>query len=235
MVYISEHPIFYVTVDLVCLTVREDLLQVLLVERGRDPYRGRLALPGGFVRDEEDLESAARRELLEETGIEAPRFLDQLKTYGAPKRDPRGRIVSVAFLAIAAHLGEAVGGSDAATADWHSVEPLLADPTRLAFDHGEILADAVERARGRLEWTPLAVDFVDEEFTIGELRHVYEVIWGVRLDPANFHRKVTRARDFLAETGRTADPGRGRPAQLYRRGDAERIYPPLNLWARIQD
>ncbi len=233
MVYTSKHPIFYVTVDLVCLTVREDVLQVLLVERGAEPFRGQSALPGGFVGAEEDVEAAARRELLEETCVEAPRFLEQLKTYGAPGRDPRGRIVSVAFLAIAPDLGEAAGGSDAAAAGWHPVEPLLADPTRLAFDHGEILGDAVERARGRLEWTPLAVDFVEEEFTIADLRHVYEVIWGVRLDPANFHRKVTRAGDFVVETGRTADPGRGRPAQLYRRGDAERIYPPLNLWARV--
>lgn len=232
MVYTSDYPIFSVTVDLACLTVREDALQVLLVERGTDPYAGRLALPGGFVKPDEDLETAARRELLEETEVAAPRFLEQLKTYGAPDRDPRGRVVSVAHLAIAPNLGDAVGGSDAASADWHPVEALLADPSRLAFDHGEILADAVDRARGRLEWTPLATDFVDETFTIADLRHVYEVIWGVTLDPANFYRKVTRADGFVEETGRTADAGRGRPAGLYRRGDAQRIYPPLNLWGR---
>ena len=113
-----------------------------------------------------------------------------------------------------------------------SVDPLLKRPRRLAFDHGTILADAVERARSRLEWTPLAADFVGAEFTIAELRRVYEVIWGLDLDPANFHRKVTRARGFVEETGRNADSGRGRPAQLYRRGSAERIHPPLNLWAR---
>jgi 8-oxo-dGTP diphosphatase len=235
VVYTSEYPIFSVTVDVVCLTVRDGTFSVLLVERGEEPHAGRLAFPGGFVGIDEDLEDAARRELKEETGIDAPRFLDQLKTYGEPGRDPRGRTVTVAHLAIAPELGEAVGGSDAASAAWHPVETLLADPGVLAFDHAQILADGVERARSRLEWTPLAADFVGREFTIAELRHVYEVIWGLALDPANFHRKVTRARGFVEETGRTADSGRGRPAQLYRRGDAERIHPPLNLWGRVHD
>jgi 8-oxo-dGTP diphosphatase len=235
VVYTSEYPIFSVTVDVVCLTVRDGRFQVLLVERGEEPFTGRLAFPGGFVGIDEELAAAAQRELEEETGIEAPRFLDQLRTYGAPGRDPRGRTVTVAHLAIAPDLGEAVGGSDAASADWHPVAPLLDDPGRLAFDHAEILVDAVERARSRLEWTPLAVDFVGEEFTIAELRHVYEVIWDIELDPANFHRKVTRAKGFVEETGRNADTGRGRPAQLYRRGAAERIHPPLNLWGRLHD
>ena len=232
MVYTSEYPIFSVTVDVVCLTVRDDAFQVLLVERGEEPFRGRLAFPGGFVGIDEDLETAARRELGEETGVAAPRFLDQLRTYGDPGRDPRGRTVTVAHLAIAPDLGEPVGGSDAAAADWHRVEPLLEDASALAFDHATILGDAVERARSRLEWTPLAADFVGPEFTIAELRRVYEVIWGLDLDPANFHRKVTRARGFVEETARFADSPRGRPAQLYRQGDAERIHPPLNLWAR---
>ncbi len=235
MVYTSDYPIFSVTVDVVCLTVRDGTFQVLLVERGEEPFVGRLAFPGGFVGIDEELAVAAQRELEEETGIEAPRFLDQLRTYGAPGRDPRGRTVTIAHLAIAPDLGEAVGGSDAAAADWHAVVPLLEDPGQLAFDHAEILVDAVERARSRLEWTPLAVDFVGEEFTIAELRHVYEVIWGIELDPANFHRKVTRAQGFVEETGRNADNSRGRPAQLYRRGGAERIHPPLNLWGRLHD
>lgn len=233
MVYTSEYPIFSVTVDVVCLTVRDDTFEVLLVERGEEPFAGRLAIPGGFVGIDEDLTAAAQRELREETGIEAPRFLDQLRTYGAPGRDPRGRTVTVAHLAIAPDLGDAVGGSDAAAADWHPVEPLLQDPGALAFDHGTILADAVQRARSRLEWTPLAAEFVGPEFTIAELRRVYEVIWGLELDPANFHRKVTRARGFVEATGRNAESGRGRPAQLYRRGPSERIHPPLNLWARL--
>ncbi|QWZ10454.1 NUDIX hydrolase [Nocardioides panacis] len=209
---------FSVTVDVVCLTVRDGAFQVLLVERGGPPFEGRLALPGGFVQVDENLEDAARRELREETGIEAPRFVEQLATYGEPDRDPRGRTVSVAFLAIAADLGEATGGSDAAAADWHRVDELLRDDSLLAFDHAVILADAVERARGKLEYTPLACDFCPAEFTIAELRRVYETMWDLRLDPANFHRKVTRADGFLVETGKSADGGVGRPAQLYRRG-----------------
>ena len=231
MVYTSEYPIFSVTVDVVCLTVRDGEFQVLLVERGGEPFEGELAFPGGFVGIDEDLEDAARRELLEETSVDAPPFIDQLKTYGRPDRDPRGRTVSVAYLAVAPDMGDARGGSDAAAADWYSVAQFLRPrrPRPLAFDHHEILRDAVRRARGRLEYSPLAATFCRPEFTIADLRSVYEAIWGVRLDPANFHRKVTRAAGFLVETGRTAEGGPGRPAQLYRRGKAERIHPPLNL------
>lgn len=231
MVYTSRHPIFSVTVDVVCLTVRDGVFQVLLVERAGEPFAGALALPGGFVHVDEDLEAAARRELLEETSVAAPPFLDQLRTYGHPDRDPRGRTVSVAYLAVAPDMGEARGGSDAAAADWHPVADFLRPrrPRPLAFDHRRIVGDAVRRARGRLEYSPLATTFCRPEFTIADLRGVYEAIWGVRLDAANFHRKVTKADGFLVQTGRTSDGGPGRPAQLYRRGPAERIHPPLNL------
>src|SRR5687767_15172278 len=111
MVYTSDYPIFAVTVDVVCLTVRDDRFQVLLVRRGEKTEKGRLALPGGFVKIDEDLEPAARRELAEETSVTAPPFIEQLKTYGRPDRDPRGRVVSVAWLAVAPDLGDAVGGS----------------------------------------------------------------------------------------------------------------------------
>jgi 8-oxo-dGTP diphosphatase len=234
VVYTSEYPIFSVTVDVVCLTVRDGSFEVLLVERGADPFKGRLAFPGGFVGIDEELEDAARRELREETSVEAPRRIEQLATYGRPDRDPRGRTVSIAFLAVAAGMGEATGGSDAAAADWYGVTPLLRDPTTLAFDHAEILTDAVERARSKLEYSPIAADFCRPHFTIGELRHVYEVVWGVRLDPANFHRKVTRAEDFLVEVDGTTDRSGGRPAQLYSRGGADRIHPPLNLRALVE-
>ena len=111
---------------------------------------------------------------------------------------------------------------------------LLGDPKALAFDHHRILSDAVDRARSKLVWSPLAASFCRDEFTIGELRHVYETIWGLRLDPANFHRKVTRAEGFLVETGKQTDRGGGRPAKLYRRGSVERINPPLTLRATAQ-
>jgi len=229
MVHTSEHPIFYVTADVVCLTVRAGAFQVLLVERGGDPYRGRLALPGGFVLPDEDLDSAARRELREETAITAPPFIEQLATYGAPGRDPRGRIVSVAYLAIAPDLGDASGGSDAAAAAWYDVNRVLQNRDSLAFDHHEILEEGVRRARGKLEYSPLAPDFCPPEFTIAELRKVYEIVWDIHLDPANFHRKVTRAEGFLEKSGTTTSGTRGRPAQPYRKGDADRIHPPLNL------
>lgn len=232
MVYTSEHPIFSVTVDIVCLTVREGRFEVLLVERGGAPFEGKLALPGGFVHVDEDLDQAARRELREETNVEAPRFLEQLGSYGDPDRDPRGRVVSVAYLAVAPHLGEATGGSDAAAADWHEVHPLLRGRSKLAFDHRRILRDAVTRAKGKLEWSPLAPDFCQPEFTIGELRQVYEAVWGTRLDPANFHRKVTRAEDFLRPLDRRTTRGGGRPAQLFRKGRARRVHPPLDLQSR---
>ena len=229
VVYTSDYPIFSVTVDVVCLTVRNDSFQVLLVERGSDPFEGRLALPGGFVEIDEELEHAARRELQEETSIEAPYLIEQLATYGTPDRDPRGRMVSIAHLVIAPDLGEAVGGTDAAAAGWYDVPDLLDDPKALAFDHHRILGDAVDRACSKLAWSPLATKFCPPEFTIDELRRVYETIWGLQLDPANFDREVFGAEGFLVESGEQTDGGGGSPAKLYRKGSAERIHPPLNL------
>jgi 8-oxo-dGTP diphosphatase len=225
--YTSKYPIFSVTVDVVCLTVRDDRFQVLLVQRGEEPFKGGLALPGGFVKIDEDLETAARRELAEETAVTAPRFIEQLATYGDPDRDPRGRTVSVAYLAVAPDLGDAVGGSDAAEADWHGVDDVLADPSALAFDHAQIVADAVERARGKLEYFPLAAEFCAPEFTIAELRHIYELVWSTSLDPANFHRKVSKAKGFLQPLDETTTRGGGRPAFLFRKGEAKRLHPPL--------
>ena len=225
MVYTSEHPIFYVTVDIVVLTIRDDRLCALVVERGGEPFQGRWALPGGFVEPDEGLYDAARRELEEETGVGAAR-LEQLASYGDPDRDPRGRIVSVAWLAVVPQGVEPNPGSDAAAAAWKPVSTLLRRG-KLAFDHRLILADGVERARSKLEYTALATAFVDEEFTIAELRRVYEVVWGLGLDPGNFHRKVTRA-GVLEATGRNVQRGPGRPAALYRhvRG-ADELNPPL--------
>ena len=217
---------FAVAVDLVVLTIRSGELQVLLVRRGIPPYRGRWALPGGFVHLDEDLAAAAVRELAEETGMAGPAgHLEQLGTYGAPRRDPRGRVVTVAYLALLPDLSSPVAGSDAAAAAWH---PATAPP-RLAFDHGVILADGLERARAKLEYTPLAAAFCDEEFTVAELRKVYEAVWGVPLDPRNFHRKVTGTPGFLVPVGKPAPvgPDGGRPAALYRRGRATALHPAM--------
>jgi 8-oxo-dGTP diphosphatase len=220
---------FAVTVDLVVFTIREDELCALTIRRGAPPYRGRWALPGGFVLEDEDLIDAARRELAEETGIDDRReHLEQLATYGAPRRDPRKRVVSVAYLALAAELPEPSAGSDASDARWQPVEELLSGSRRLAFDHDGILRDGLERARAKLEYSPLATAFCPSEFTVAELRRVYEVVWGADLDPRNFHRKVTSAEGFLIPTEKQTTRNGGRPAQLYRRGPAAVLNPPIS-------
>jgi 8-oxo-dGTP diphosphatase len=216
---------FAVTVDLVMLTVRASTLQVLLVTRAIEPHRGRFALPGGFVLPDEDLPAAAQRELAEETGLTAAGgHLEQLASYGAPGRDPRGRVVTIAYLAMLPDPPDPVAGSDAATAQW---VPLPLQVPGLAFDHGQILADGVERARSKLEYTALATAFCPAEFTISELREVYETVWGTSLDPRNFHRKVTGTPGFVEPVGRSVAAERGRPAQLFRRGTADLLYPPM--------
>jgi 8-oxo-dGTP diphosphatase len=234
------HPLSYpptaVTTDLVVLTIRDDALAVLLVRRGAEPYRGQLALPGGFVRPDESLDAAAARELAEETGVILSRrrrpgdwradggHLEQLASYGDPERDPRMRVVTVAYLALAPELPVPRAGTDAAEASWVQVAAIGGG---LAFDHGGILADGLERARAKLEYTPLATAFCPAEFTVAQLRRVYEIVWGARIDPRNFHRKVTGTPGFVQPAGRTTAGERGRPAQLYRRGDISVLYPPM--------
>ena len=220
---------FAVTVDLAVLTVREERLHVLLVQRGQEPYAGEWALPGGFVLPRESAETAARRELAEETGlpgsIVAGLHLEQLRTYSEPDRDPRMRVVSVAFTALVPGLPEPRGGGDAAEARWlpyGSYGPL-------AFDHDRILADARERVGAKLEYTCLATAFCPPEFTLGELRQVYETVWGVELDRPNFRRKVLATPGFVraVEGPPRLTGGRGKPAALYRAGEATALHPPL--------
>ncbi|OJU42461.1 MAG: NUDIX hydrolase [Microbacterium sp. 69-10] len=214
------------TADLVVLTIRDHALQVLLVERGIEPFAGRWALPGGFVLPDEGIEQAAYRELREETGVTEGVHLEQLRSYGDPDRDPRGRVVTIAWLAMAPDLGEAVSGSDARSARWWSIAELEEGDVHLAFDHTLILADGVERARAKLEYSALATAFCPPEFTIAQLRAVYETVWGVPVDPRNFHRKVTGAEGFIEATGGLVRDG-GRPAQLYRRGPVGMLQPPF--------
>jgi 8-oxo-dGTP diphosphatase len=233
-------PPFAVTVDLVVLTVRDGALSALVIRRGEEPFAGQLALPGGFVREAESLDRAASRELAEETGLaDLPVHLEQLATYGAVDRDPRMRVVSVAYLALAPDLPTPRAGGDAESAAWRPVAPMLpalfpgatahtgTTGSPLAFDHAKILADGVERARAKLEYSPLAAAFCPPQFTVGELRRVYEAVWGVVLDPRNFHRKVTGTPGFLVPVGGTTARQGGRPAQLFRLGTATLLNPPM--------
>jgi 8-oxo-dGTP diphosphatase len=285
----ARFPAFAVTVDLVVLTVRESRLSALMIRRGEEPYLGRTALPGGFVRPGESLGEAAERELAEETGLaDLPVHLEQLATYGAVDRDPRMRVVSVAYLALAPDLPAPTAGGDADDAHWAPVAQLLPDlfpnanqaewdagaeaeaekvgaiagrqvarsggggagthvgagearersieggrrgrgrgRASFAFDHDQILVDGVERARSKLEYTPLAAAFCPPEFTVGELRGVYEAVWGVALDPRNFHRKVTGTPGYVLPAGGTTTRQGGRPAQLFKRGDVTLLNPPM--------
>jgi len=204
-----------VAVDIVLLTVREGALQILLIDRRFSPQQGWPALPGGFVLDE-DLPDAAERELKEETRIDATRLhLEQLQTYGAPSRDPRGRVISVAYLALAPDLPVPQAGTDATNARWEHAAAVLDGRVTLAFDHNAIVENGVERARSKLEYTTLATAFCQEEFTIFELRRVYEIVWSTPIDARNFHRKVMSA-NFLVQTGRQTTRDGGRPAALFR-------------------
>ncbi|WP_432967905.1 NUDIX domain-containing protein [Dactylosporangium sp. CA-233914] len=224
-----QPPAVLLAVDMVILTLRGERLQVLLVERGVEPYRGTMALPGGFLAHAgEDILAAARRELAEEAGIPPdPLHLEQLGVYGAAGRDPRGRVVSVAYLAIAPRLPEPVAGTDAAGAAWTATDLVLAGEIGLAFDHRHIVGDGVERARGKLEDTALATAFCGPTFTIAELQDVYETVWGVRLDPRNFYRKVQSADGFITPAGPFKRDGGGRPARLFRPGASTRLHPPI--------
>lgn len=214
---------FPVTVDVVALTVADDALNVLLITRLLEPFRGQLALPGGFVLPGEDLAAAAARELAEETGVEhVPGHLEQLGSYGPKGRDPRGDVLTVAHLLLAPNFPVLSAGSDAELAAWYPVSNFLEGGLQLAFDHERILADAVERAKSKLEYSPLGAVFCGEEFTVAQLRAVYEAVWGTRLDPRNFHRKATGTPGFLEDTGRTTAGDAGRPAALFRLAPAAR-------------
>lgn len=229
MPYVSEHPFVYLTADVVLFAVRPETgWSVLTVRRGAEPFRGRRAFPGGFVDPDEPAERAARRELHEETGLRVRAAdLTQLGAYTAPRRDPRHRTVSVAFWGCVGPDREARGGDDAEDAEWRPVAELLGT-RRLAFDHGTILGDAVERLQRALEHSTLATRLLPEEFTVADLRGVYELIWGRTLDPGNFQRKVLATPGFLTDTGWHTAGARGRPATLFQAGEGGEIWPPMS-------
>lgn len=225
----SEFPPVALTVDLVVFAVLNKELQVALVDRGAQPFLGRLALPGGFVGPGEDALAAAHRELAEETGLDlgAHRvFVEQLATYSAPDRDPRMRVVSVAHLVLLATDGQGLpdlrAGTDAAAACWQPVHDVKSE--RLAFDHADILAAALERLAGKMQYTTIAASLVPAAFTLSALRDVYTAVWQTDLPAGNFTRKM---RTSLTPTGGKVHAV-GAPASLFTVG-SEWISPP---WAK---
>jgi 8-oxo-dGTP diphosphatase len=229
----SKFPAFAVTVDIVILTMAGGELRVLLVRRGQEPFQGMCAIPGGFKRPDETLDAAARRELSEETGVDVPSLLRQFGAYGDPGRDPRMNVVTIAYLAVLRDVGAIVAGTDAADAALVPVSDILGERIDLAFDHLRIVRDAIERVRMELELSGIATAFVGTTFTMAELRAVYEAIWGVQLDAANFRRSLVAEDGWVVPTGRTVPPGPsgGRPAELYKAGRAWKHGAPIH---RIQ-
>jgi 8-oxo-dGTP diphosphatase len=206
-----RHPRPALTVDCVVLAFEAGALSVLLIRRGLAPFAGSWALPGGFVRIDETLEDAARRELREETGLPQV-YLEELRTFSQVDRDPRERVVSVAFVALVRGRSEEVKeGSDAAEARWF---PLAALPP-LAFDHGEILEAARERLRTRLRTKPIGFELLPARFPLRALQELYEAVLGTLLDKRNFRKRVLSL-GVLAETGELEEGVPHRAAALYR-------------------
>lgn len=206
-----EFPRAALTVDCVVFGFDEGSLKILLIRRGIEPFKGSWALPGGFVRTDETLDEAARRELREEAGLEKI-YLEQLYTFGGIGRDPRERVVSVAWFALvrrADHLPAAA--TDAAEAAWFEADKVPS----LAFDHAEILATALDRLRGKIRWQPVGFELLPKKFTLSQLQALYEAILGRELDKRNFRKKLL-ALDLLAALDETTTAGSRRPAQLFR-------------------
>ena len=221
----QDFPAFAVTVDLVILTIRDGQLHALAVRRSESPYKGKRALPGGFVQPETDLLESAMATLASKTGVAVDSVhLEQLATFGKPGRDPRMRVVSVAYLAFAANLPEPAGELQE-KAQWVPLVELRNGA--MAFDHQHILDQALERARSRIEYTTLATCFCAPAFTMAELRSVFEIVWDTQLDPANFDRKIRATEDFVVETGDYRKQAKGRPARTYCKGKATQLSPPI--------
>lgn len=231
-----------VMVDIVIFTIERDTLKVLLIKRGLPPYQDYWALPGGALRVDQDesLEAAAMRELREETGVrpanehEHRQYLEQLSTYGGLSRDPRGWTVSIAYFAlVSADEVRIQAGTDATAARWHSITGDKVDLT-LAFDHAQILQDAVTRLRSKLDYTDIAVHLLPQAFTLSELQRVYEIIMQEKLNKSSFRLRVDRAGIVEPIAGRMRT-GSNRPAQLYQfvRHNGDRMFFPRSIaWAQ---
>jgi len=210
MSYTYEYPHPAVTTDIVIFTIRHDELKVLLIKRAMPPYQGEWALPGGFVNLDESLEQAARRELEEETGVSGV-YLEQLYTFGKPDRDPRERVITVAYYAlIPTDTVEIRAATDAEGVSWFGMHEL----PNLAFDHQEVLAMAHRRLVDKLDYSTIAFQFMPRQFTLSELQQVYELILGEPLDKRNFRKRILSL-GLVKETGKERKAGAHRPAKLY--------------------
>ena len=211
MAHTYDYPRPALTVDGVIFGLDPAGLKVLLIQRDRPPFEGRWALPGGFVEMGETLDAAARRELAEETGL-AGVFLEQLYTFGDPGRDPRGRVVSVAYYALVnLHDRPVIAASDARNAAWFAAD----DVPPLAFDHAEVLEVALNRLKGKVRYQPVGFELLPEQFTLGQLQRMYETILDRPLDKRNFRKKIL-GMDLLADTGEIQQDVAHRAARLYR-------------------
>jgi 8-oxo-dGTP diphosphatase len=211
MPHTYQYPRAALTVDCVVFGFDESELKVLLIQRALDPFKGKWALPGGFVHVDETLDDAARRELAEETGLENV-FLEQLYTFGTVKRDPRERVVSVAHFALVKLSDyKAKAATDAAKAEWFPISEL----PKLAFDHAEIVVAALARLQGKVRYQPVGFELLPPKFTLSDLQHLYEAILGAELDKRNFRKKVLGF-ELLVALKETQMSGRHRPAQLFR-------------------
>jgi 8-oxo-dGTP diphosphatase len=218
MPYTYRYPHPAVTTDVVIFTIRQDKLQILLIKRALPPHKNQWALPGGFIQLEESLEEGARRELEEETGVKDV-FLEQLYTFGEPERDPRERVITVAFYALVpTEELTIVAGSDATRASWFGMKEIR----DLAFDHKKILKMAHERLRAKLDYSTIAFQFMPKAFTLSELQHVYDVIQKKPIDKRNFRKRILSL-NVIKETGKNKREGPHRPAKLYRAKNRRRI------------
>jgi 8-oxo-dGTP diphosphatase len=200
-----------VTVDCVVFGLDEEDLKIILIERGRDPFKGQWALPGGFVHVDESLEAAAMRELQEETGVENV-FLEQLYTFGDVDRDPRDRVISVSYYALVNLSGHKIkAATDARSAAWFSVD----DIPKLAFDHNKIFDVALKRLRGKVRYEPIGFELLPEKFTLGQLQRMYEKILEQDIDKRNFRKKIL-AMELLRELDEVQMDVAHRAARLYK-------------------
>lgn len=206
--YCYKYPHPAVTTDCVIFGFDGQELNVLLIERGIEPYKGRWAFPGGFLTLKESAEEGAMRELKEETGLDTA-YVEQFHTYSAPDRDPRERVITIAYLALV-KIEDVKGGDDAADARWFPVGKV----PHLAFDHEMILRDALRTLRERIHFRPIGYDLLPEKFTFKELQTLYEAILGIRFDRRNFAKKMTHL-DILTPLDETVWPTPKREAKLY--------------------